>query len=96
MNQQISQSHIEYPGLYHMIEKYLASLDKYTNDIDTVLLFHFAFTMVIKYLRYHKMTITKENIYNIMEMLWKNPTSRQEIIEFYNQFKPQKFLELTL
>ena len=79
------QSYHKYPGLYkiiNLLDKYLSEINK--QDIDSFIIFTLLYGYTCKYLKLQDYSLTKENIYNFMEMIWNNPENRSSIINYYH------------
>lgn len=85
----------KYDGLYKLVDSFCKNLKKLQkDDIDSFLLFSLLITYSTKYLKEQNIELTTDNIYNFMERIWEDKSSRQQIIEFYNNSIPKQ-LQIT-
>lgn len=90
-NQLISPFEPKYNGLYKLVDSFCNNMKNLNKeDIDSYLLFTLLFAYSTKYLKEKNQELTTDTIYNFMERIWEDKTSRQEIIHYYIKNLPKQ------
>lgn len=86
-------NHPKYTGLYKLVKSFCENINKLnTEDIDSYILFTMLFAYTSKYLKEQNIELTTENIYDFMERIWENKTTRHKIIDYYIKSMPKHYI----
>lgn len=85
-------THPKYSGLYKLVNSFCENMNKLNKEeVDSYLLFTMLFAYTSKYLKEQNIELTTENIYDFMERIWEDKSTRHQIVDYYIKSMPKQF-----
>ncbi len=76
---------IRYPFFTKIIDNLKKIIDPKDNDLDITMLFIYLYWYSCKYLKHHNKEVSSENIYQIMESLYRDRETRDNLFSLFRE-----------